>query len=454
MKIKMTDRGITYRFGKVFTAVLMAAAMIVGTFTGNALSPATAVYAVTQPDELSYNTGHRDKVCTELGDAAIKYYSGKYSIEKLQAMSGDELKTALHDLMADTDAYSNKVSYSMLTKYFTYTDAEDGKAGTVLFYSDALPLTATETQKATTISREHVWPKAHASFYESGGGADLHHLRPTDSVVNANRSDYCFGNVDKNSADTKIDRLGDKNTGKVSGWWNAKVFTFEPLDNVKGDVARILLYVYTRWEEPNLVEDAADPKLDESQSTKNKNDGKKVIESLDTLFEWMELDPVDTWEMGRNDLAEQVQGNRNVFIDHPELAYAMFGRTAPDNIAIGKAQQKDYGNQDEEQGNKDQDQGTGKQDQSGSDGKKDTDPHPTFTKKTLTVGQKAVQIKISYKAADAVVKYKSSNKKIAKVTKAGKIKPVKEGQATITVTIRQNGKKYVSKITVTVKPKQ
>ena len=191
-----------------------------------------------------------------------------------------------------------------------------------------------------------------------------------------------------------------------------------------------------------------------SKSTKNKNDGKKVIESLDTLFEWMELDPVDTWEMGRNDLAEQVQGNRNVFIDHPELAYAMFGRTAPDNIAIGKAQQKDYGNQDEEQGNKDQDQGTGKQDQSGNEGKKNTDPRPTITKKTLTVGQKAFQIKISYKAADAVVKYKSSNKKIAKVTKAGKIKPVKEGQATITVTIRQNGKKYVSKITVTVKPKQ
>ncbi len=447
MNNKMTGHGITHRFGKVFATVLMATALIVGTFAGSTLSPVTAVYAVTQPNELNYNTGHRDTVCTELGAAAIRYYSGKYSVDKLQAMSGDELKTALHDLMADTDAYSNKVSYSMLTKYFTYTDAEDGKAGTVLFYSDALPLDATETQKATIISREHVWPKAHASFYESGGGADLHHLRPTDSVVNANRSDYCFGNVDKNSTDTKTDRLGDKNTGKVSGWWNAKAFIFEPLDNVKGDVARILLYVYVRWEEPNLVEDAADPKLDESQSSKNKNDGKKVIESLDTLFEWMELDPVDTWEMGRNDLAQQVQGNRNVFIDYPELAYAMFGRTAPENIEIGKAEQKEYDNpvDNNEQKN---DNDAGNNDGSGN---KNTDPHPTKTRITLKVGQNPFRIKISYCAKDAVVKYKSSNKKIAKVTKAGKIKAVKAGTATITVTVKQNGKTYKSKIKVTVK---
>ncbi|MCR5322881.1 MAG: Ig-like domain-containing protein [Lachnospiraceae bacterium] len=161
----------------------------------------------------------------------------------------------------------------------------------------------------------------------------------------------------------------------------------------------------------------------------------------------MELDPVDTWEMCRNDLVQQVQGNRNVFIDHPELAYAMFGRTAPDNVEIGKAEQKEYDNPDD---NKDQKNDNDAGNNGGSDNK-NTDPRPNKTKVTLKVGQNPFQIKISYCAKDAVVKYKTSNKKVAKVTKAGKIKAVKAGTATITVTIKQNGKTYKSKIKVTVK---
>lgn len=54
-----------------------------------------------------------------------------------------------------------------------------------------------------------------------------------------------------------------------------------------------------------------------------------VIESLDTLLEWMQEDPVDTWEMSRNDCVQQVQGNRNVFIDYPEFAWLLFGRELP-----------------------------------------------------------------------------------------------------------------------------
>ena len=43
----------------------------------------------------------------------------------------------------------------------------------------------------------------------------------------------------------------------------------------------------------------------------------------------MQEDPVDTWEMSRNDCVQQVQGNRNVFIDYPEFAWLLFGRELP-----------------------------------------------------------------------------------------------------------------------------
>ena len=53
---------------------------------------------------------------------------------------------------------------------------------------------------------------------------------------------------------------------------------------------------------------------------------------MDVLLEWCALDPVDTWEMGRNEVVGAKQGNRNVFIDYPELAWQLFGKEVPANM--------------------------------------------------------------------------------------------------------------------------
>ena len=53
------------------------------------------------------------------------------------------------------------------------------------------------------------------------------------------------------------------------------------------------------------------------------------MESLEVLLEWMEADPVDTWELGRNDSVESITGTRNVFVDYPELAFILFGEEVP-----------------------------------------------------------------------------------------------------------------------------
>ncbi|MBR3772397.1 MAG: endonuclease, partial [Clostridium sp.] len=102
--------------------------------------------------------------------------------------------------------------------------------------------------------------------------------------------------------------------------------------NVKGDVARIYLYMYVRWQQPNLYQDVSTSNLPAFDSDDNANNGLAVIESLDTLLKWIEEDPVDTWELSRNDIVEDVQGNRNVFIDYPELAWKLFGKEVPANL--------------------------------------------------------------------------------------------------------------------------
>lgn len=278
------------------------------------LLPANLIPEHAKAVSLPYNTGTRDEIATSLSNDANNYYSGSYSYSALSSLSGDSLKNKLHTLMSST--MKTSVSYKSLTSYWPYTDAEKGKANTVLFYSD---------EYNSSFNREHVWPKSRGSFYQTNGGCDLHHLRPTDATVNSTRGNHTMGTVAHSGNQVTFH-------SKTVGWLNTAEDKFEPLDNVKGDVARIYLYMYVRWQQPNLFQDVAKSQLPAFDSDDNANDGQAVIESLDTLLTWCKNDPVDTWEMCRNDLTQDIQGNRNVFIDHPELAWKLFGRTVPSNL--------------------------------------------------------------------------------------------------------------------------
>ena len=285
------------------------------------------------------NDEPRHTVCHTISAQAQAYYTGDYSYEALCALSGAEdvsdsaaamrdnaLFDALHGLMAETHTFYTTYSgyqEGSLAYYWAATDSVEDSDTYVMFYSDLL------SGEGVRLNREHIWPKSRASYHESFGGADLHHLRPSAESVNMAKSDHLFGYVDGTYP-------GGYDAGEIGGntlyWLMEPDDLFECKDDVKGDVARILLYVYCRWGQPNLYSDAAAenlPAMDEDDTADN---GRRVIESLDTLLQWCALDPVDTWEMERNDLIQQIQGNRNVFIDYPELAWRLFGRSAPNGM--------------------------------------------------------------------------------------------------------------------------
>ncbi|MCR4934255.1 MAG: endonuclease, partial [Lachnospiraceae bacterium] len=287
------------------------------------LAPALHAEAAT----LSYNWAMRDDYNSSVSAQAEAYYTGEYSYENLSQLSGTDLLSALHALMKDTMTAS--VTYNSLPSYWDYTDAEGGDAGTVLFYSNV-----DKSKVSTQLNREHVWPKSNASFFEIGGGADLHHLRPADSNINSTRGNLLMGNVsDRESHAVYFTGMSPQNLAGYVG--DNK---YEPRDNVKGDVARIFLYVYARWQQPNLFESGKNPNLDDDDSA---NGGSPVIESLATLLEWNYEDPVDEWEVVRNDLTQDVQGNRNVFIDYPELAWKMFGLEVPEGLVSPSSESKE-----------------------------------------------------------------------------------------------------------------
>ncbi len=253
------------------------------------------------------NSGTRDELCTTLtGTRVDSYYTGTYSEENLLSMSSSSLLSALRKLMTDT--HDELTSYDDCKNYADETDCEKENGKITTLYT-SYQTTHNEYNSGNGWNREHVWPQSSGGFSKSGPGSDLHHIRPTENKTNNLRGSLNYGEVNG----------GTEAKGNLSGIVGGyKSGYFEPLDNVKGDVARICLYVYVRWGG------------DSRYACGNLN---KVFSDVDTLLEWCELDPVDTWEMGRNEVVYAIQGNRNVFIDYPELAWVMLGEDIPANMS-------------------------------------------------------------------------------------------------------------------------
>ena len=298
------------------------------------IDPGDWINAPALPDK---NDEVRHQVCTALSDQALAYYTGDNTYEALSLLPGaaenddsweacqdNQLYNALQSLMASTHTYQTSysgISAGSLAYYWARTDSVSGSDTYVMFYCD-------EDGSIGSMQREHIWPKSRASYYQKNGGSDLHHLRPSYGSLNQAKSNHRFGNI--------VGVYADYTRGMVNGkecyWVYGAGDLFECKDDVKGDVARILLYVYTRWGQPNLYSEVSEDYLPTMDSDDSQNTGLPAVESLETLLQWCEQDPVDTWEMERNDLIQQVQGNRNVFIDYPELAWLMFGEAIPAGI--------------------------------------------------------------------------------------------------------------------------
>lgn len=278
-----------------------------------AVSLATSSLAETAQHDYSQeaNSGIRHEVCTSLtGTSVNDYYTGDYTFARLSEQSGDALLQTLRTFMTETHTY--QTIYDECRDYAVKTDCENGDGTSInLLYSSFVTDRKgyiNDTKKGW--NREHVWPKSLGGFSTSGAGADLHHIRPTDSSLNGTRGNDKYGYVEGGREMYGTVVTDNAHGGKKGGG------LMEPLDNAKGDVARICLYVYVRY----------GGELSKCSSITN------VFESIDTLLAWHALDPVDTWEMGRNEVVQAIQGNRNVFIDFPELAWALFEREVPEGL--------------------------------------------------------------------------------------------------------------------------
>lgn len=155
-------------------------------------------------------------------------------------------------------------------------------------------------------NREHVWAKSHGFNDEKYDAyRDLHHLRASEITINSTRNNKDF---DEAPAGSKHDEYGNKWTDDI----------FEPRDEVKGDVARMMFYMTVKYSSGDLKLNL----VEKVPTASSKGTGE--FGRLSTLLKWHEEDPVSIEESKRHEKVYEFQHNRNPFIDHPEFVANVF----------------------------------------------------------------------------------------------------------------------------------
>ena len=287
-----------------------------------------------------------------------KYYND-YDLEK----TGGRLIQELQKMCFDK--HTKWITYGQVNSYYSKTSSHNSAEG-IADGSSVNQWFYTGKEASGVGTREHVWPCANSgalwvhdnpgsgnfsphyvdNSYYTGGGSDLYHVRTANSAVNTARgnSKFCdFDDPEYASYGSGIVEVGE-NKGK----WNLKLYgaaqtatgayqyadRCEPDDNMKGDVARIILYVWTHYSERGITPEGSVTTKAGNTFTYADMVGSLSLTQImgydnedrckEKLIEWNNLDKPSNVEKLRNDTVQKIQGNRNPFVDYPELVERMF----------------------------------------------------------------------------------------------------------------------------------
>lgn len=259
------------------------------------------------------------------------YYSGT------SGLTGFNLKARLHKILSQKNINWN---YGDLVSYFEITDRDSfyENDGTLLdiysenptetdpynYHYETPSLISGASTEGEGWNREHIVSQ---SFFNSHYPmySDLHFVIPTDARVNQRRSNLPFGKVNSSPAFTSLN--GSKVGNSISPGYTLSVF--EPIDEFKGDIARMILYAAVRYQDMIPTFDYLNGR---SPFHERHEMGIKPW-LLQQLILWHNSDPVSTKELKRNEAIYQIQGNRNPFIDHPEWVNAIWNDSTVDTTA-------------------------------------------------------------------------------------------------------------------------
>ena len=251
--------------------------------------------------------------------------SGEY-YKAADGKKGAELKTALCGVIYNREEGGDlNTAYKALWTHFRTTDARPN--GTVWdMYSNKVEFefgtnqdTGSGNQEGQYYNREHSFPNSWFGGKVMPMYTDLHHMYPTDKIVNNKRGNNPFGETNGESykSANNFSKLGKCTVEGYTG------IVFEPNDEYKGDFARTYFYMVTCYEEQIPTWYTSFP---ESQPTLDGNTYPGLSDwQLKMLMKWAKNDPVSEKEINRNNAVYGIQKNRNPFIDYPGLENYIWG---------------------------------------------------------------------------------------------------------------------------------
>lgn len=241
---------------------------------------------------------------------------GYYS--SLKGKKGAELKTAIHDIIKNAKVLSYG-SGNRKTWWGFWTTDRDESGRFIDRYSSESEWEMSTSQGAAGagMNIEHSFPKSWWGGATVQAYMDLYNLMPCKSKINSTKSNYPMGKVvsgDKGNGWTKV---GEGTDGKK--YW-------EPADPWKGDFARGYMYMATAYQDYNWKGDQALQILQQGAYP-------TLQKWAYTLYiQWAKADKPDALEIKRNNDVAKIQGNRNPYVDFPNLMEYVWGDST--NIAF------------------------------------------------------------------------------------------------------------------------
>ena len=236
--------------------------------------------------------------------------------------SGYTLKTQLHNIIDGHTA----VSYADLWNEYNNTDIDPNDGYIWDMYSENPNGTDPYNHTYSTdqcgnynsendcYNREHSFPK---SWFNDANPmhTDIFHVVPTDGYVNGQRSNLPYGEV----GSANWTGMNGSKRGSARAGLGYSGTVFEPIDEYKGDFARIYFYMATRYED--VVSGWPGSAMLDGSSNKV-----FTTWALNMLIDWHTNDPISTKEINRNNyIYYNIQGNRNPFVDNPTYVYDIWG---------------------------------------------------------------------------------------------------------------------------------
>lgn len=251
--------------------------------------------------------------CAVMADIPAGYY------QRLDGTKREQLKNAAHDVIRPhTVVTYNSLFPQQFPKTDVYPELYQGQQRWWEMYSDLVFLVRNGWRG---MNREHSFPKSWWGGAENDAYTDLYHLYPSESAANMAKSNYPLGEVQTPEFDNGVSKVGYAYQGQGGG--ASKVF--EPADEYKGDFARTYFYIATcyqdlTWKYTYMVQNGAYPTLRPW--------------AYEMLLDWARRDPVSQKEIDRNEAVYLIQGNRNPFIDFPELAEYIWGTKSAETFYL------------------------------------------------------------------------------------------------------------------------